>query len=120
MGKQKNVQKLIKTMSERYKKNKDEKIKMDCICPSCGTHFTKNTKAQVFCRTQSGTKCRDKYWNTIDPTKRNNRTRISPASNRWLCLNYDRKTLREPNNDERFNPDDHEHPFSSEALGQWG
>lgn len=98
----KSVKKLIKKMSERYNKNKDEKIKMVCICPSCGSKFTKNTKAQVFCRTQSGSKCRDKYWNTVDPTKRNNRTRISPQREIFL-----QKVV------------DDDHPFSSDGLGQW-
>lgn len=90
-------------MSERYNKNKDSNVGSDIICPSCGTHFIKNTKAQSFCRTKKGTKCRDKYWNTVDPSKRNNRTRISPASRAWS----DSQAL------------DDDHPFSSDALGQW-
>jgi hypothetical protein len=99
-------------MHKNYKINKDKKVGETCICPSCNTLFIKNNYQQAFCKSKKGTICKDKYWNTVTPEKRNNTNRISPASARWLekqkeytCKNY--------------NPDDYEHPFSSEALGQW-
>jgi hypothetical protein len=67
-----------------YQKNKDAKVGTQCKCASCGTEFIKNNYQQAFCKTKNGTICKDKYWNTIDPKKRNNTTRISPASQRWL------------------------------------
>ena len=68
---------------DRYKFNKDVKVGDTCICPSCGTSFVKSNYQQAFCKSKSGTKCKDKYWNTVTPTKRNNKTRISPASARF-------------------------------------
>jgi len=97
---------------ERYNLNKKEKVGADCICPSCNSKFKKTNYQQAFCKTQGGTICKDKYWNTVTPEKRNNTTRISPASARWLEKQSD---YRERN----YNPDDYEHPFSSESLGQW-
>jgi uncharacterized FlgJ-related protein len=96
-------------MKITYELNKSSKVGTDCVCPSCGKNFTKASYQQAFCKTRGGTKCKDKYWNTVVPNKRNNKTRISPASKNWLIN-------REMDN---FNPDDHEHPFSSESLGQW-
>lgn len=99
-------------MKKTYENNKNAKVGEECICPSCKTKFTKTNYQQAFCKSKVGTKCKDKYWNTITPTKRNNTTRISPASARWM---EKQKQYRE----ERWNPEDEEHPFSSEALGQW-
>jgi hypothetical protein len=96
-------------MKDRYKQNKETKVGVGCVCPSCNTEFVKTNYQQVFCKTKGGTICKDRYWNTVDPRKRNNTTRISPRSQRWL----DNRPTRD------FNPDDYEHPFSSEALGQW-
>ena len=70
-------------MKDRYNLNKDLKVGYDCVCPSCNNHFVKKTHQQVFCKTKNGTICKDKYWNTITPTKRNNKTRISPANARY-------------------------------------
>jgi hypothetical protein len=50
----------------QYQSNKSAKVGTECKCASCGMI------------------CKDAYWNTIDPKKRNNTTRISPASKRWL------------------------------------
>lgn len=68
---------------EQYKINKDSKVGTKCTCPSCGTSFEKTNYQQVFCKSRPGTQCKDKYWNTVDPKKRNNTTRISPANARW-------------------------------------
>ena len=67
-----------------YTINKLAKVGTECICPSCATKFVKESYQQVFCKTRTGTKCKDKYWNTVIPTKRNNTTRISPASSDWM------------------------------------
>lgn len=52
-------------------------------CPSCNAQHIKNTYNTVFCKTKSGTKCKDNYWNHVDKSKRDNRTRISPANARY-------------------------------------
>lgn len=68
---------------KRYKINKNAKIGNECICPSCGSTFIKTSYQQAFCKTQGGTICKDKYWNTVTPQKRCNTTRISPANARY-------------------------------------
>lgn len=65
---------------ERYKLNKEAKVNTECVCPSCQTKFVKTNYQQAFCKSKSGTICKDKYWNTVDPKKRCNTTRISPAN----------------------------------------
>jgi hypothetical protein len=70
---------------DRYKINKEAKTGTEIICPSCGHVFKKTSYQQVFCKTKTGTTCKDKYWNTVTPTKRNNVTRISPASQRYMA-----------------------------------
>lgn len=87
-----------------YNKNKTAKVGSECICPVCKTEFKKVSYQQVFCGSKGGTICKDKYWNKVTPNKRNNTTRISLASQRWL-------------NDR--NLEYSEHPFSSDGLGQW-
>ena len=67
-----------------YETSKKAKVGEECSCPSCGSRFIKSNPQQAFCKTKGGTVCKDKYWNTVIPTKRNNKTRISPASRRWL------------------------------------
>lgn len=99
-------------LKQRYLLNKESKVGDTCICPSCDTEFIKTNHQQAFCKTKGGTKCKDKYWNTVTPNKRNNKTRISPASARWM---EKQRKYQEKN----FNPDDYEHPHSSDALGQW-
>ena len=89
----------------RYSLNKNANIGDECICPSCNNKFIKTNKQQAFCRTQGGSVCKDKYWNTVTPNKRNNTTRISPASARYMERNF-------------FDVTYDDHPFSSEALGQ--
>jgi hypothetical protein len=96
-------------MKDRYNHNKETKVGGNCVCPSCNTEFVKTNYQQSFCKTKGGTICKDRYWNTVDPKKRNNTTRISPASQRWLNNRPERE----------FNPHDYDHPFDSESLGQW-
>ena len=69
----------------RYELNKNANVGDNCICPSCGTLFEKTNYQQAFCKTKNGTKCKDKYWNTVTPEKRNNTTRISPANARYMA-----------------------------------
>lgn len=78
----------------------------------CNKKFVKKTKQQAFCGGRGDTRCKDKFWNTVTPNKRNNTTRISPASGRWLDKQQEER-------ERRRNYDDYEHPFSSEGLGQW-
>ena len=73
------IEKFMK-IKEKYNKAKSAKVGEECICPSCGNKFIKDNYQQAFCKTKSGTKCKDKYWNSVTPKKRCNTTRISPAS----------------------------------------
>lgn len=84
--------------STTYKINKQSKVGLECTCASCGTKFIKTHYQQVFCKTKGGTICKDLYWNTIDPNKRNNTTRISPANQRWLDKQKERAYDRRFNN----------------------
>ena len=81
---------------DRYKLNKSAKVGTELICPSCGTSFIKTNYQQAFCKSKPKTKCKDYYWNNVTPTKRNNTTRISPASAAWLA---ERAEEREDEND---------------------
>lgn len=97
-------------MKTRYESNKVKLVHSECICPSCGSVFEKETYNQVFCKTKGGTICKDKYWNTVTPKKRNNTTRISPANRRYMESNTHISLCRDFEDD---------HPFSSDGLGQW-
>lgn len=96
-------------MKTRYESNKVKLVHSECICPSCGSVFEKETYNQVFCKTKGGTICKDKYWNTVTPKKRNNTTRISPANRRYMESNTHISLCRDFEDD---------HPFSSDGLGQ--
>ncbi len=100
-------------IKEKYRIAKQAKVGDIVACPSCGTRFVKTNYQQAFCKTKGGTVCKDKYWNTVTPGKRNNTTRISPANAAY----YESVIL--PAMERDHNPDDDEHPFSSDALGQW-
>ena len=78
-------------MKQKYKISKAAKVGETCICPSCGTEFIKTNYQQAFCKSKSGSICKDKYWNTITPNKRNNTTRISPANARWQASQEDKR-----------------------------
>ena len=74
---------------KNYNISKKAKIGSICICPSCGTQFIKSNYQQAFCKTKTGTICKDSYWNKVDPKKRNNTTRISPANAAYSCMQYE-------------------------------
>lgn len=97
-------------LRDRYQLNKTSKVGDICTCPSCNSIFTKEHYQQAFCKFKSGTKCKDKYWNTVTPNKRNNTTRISPASAMWL----EEQKLRRRD----WDIEDDFHPFDSYSLGQ--
>ena len=78
-------------INERYSLNKSSKVGENLICPSCNSEFKKENYQQAFCKRLGKTRCKDKYWNTVDPSKRNNTTRISPANARWKEMNAERK-----------------------------
>lgn len=122
----------------RYELNKSAKVGAKCICPSCGTSFIKQNYQQAFCKTKGGTICKDKYWNTVDPKKRNNTTRISPANAAWQATQMEeRGSIKKRYTSEGYeiihgvaydkfgnpvyslDPYDDTHPFSGEGLGQW-
>lgn len=91
-----------------YKTNKLLKVGDSCICPICGTTFVKRQWQQAFC---CGV-CKDKYHN-----KKGDRHRAG------YHQDYN---LKHPERLERvgltpYESDGYEydHPFSSEALGQW-
>ena len=67
-----------------YNTAKSKNVGESCICPSCNSIFIKTNYQQVFCKSKTGTKCKDYYWNNVTPEKRNNTTRISPASARYM------------------------------------
>jgi len=70
-------------LKDKYNKVKSQKVGEVCQCPSCCTEFVKETYNQCFCKTKGGTVCKDKYWNTVTPSKRNNTTRISPRNKQY-------------------------------------
>ena len=101
-------------VKKQYNANKEAKVGDVCVCPSCRTEFTKTQHQQAFCKSKAGTECKDKYWNTVTPTKRNNKTRISPASARFMATQADiRRDRRERSYEDNF------HPHEDYALGQW-
>ncbi len=55
---------------EIYATNKSAAKGAELTCPSCGTRFNKVHPQQAFCRT-NGTLCKDKFWNEVDPYKKN-------------------------------------------------
>tara|TARA_R110000772_G_C13310268_1_gene440088 strand:+ start:22405 stop:22710 length:306 start_codon:yes stop_codon:yes gene_type:complete len=97
-------------IKEKYKASKGANVGDSCICPSCNTTFVKTNYQQAFCKTRSKTKCKDKYWNTVTPGKRNNTTRISPANQAWMDKQEQRR--------EDFDVEDTFHPHDSYSLGQ--
>ena len=76
----------IKVLQQKYKKSKSAKVGDKCICPSCDAEFIKTNYQQAFCKTKSGTTCKDFYWNNVTPSKRNNTERISPANRARLSI----------------------------------
>ena len=79
----------MKKIKQLYENAKQAKVGATCRCPSCGTEFVKTNYQQAFCKSKCGTVCKDKYWNTVTPEKRNNTTRISPASAKFMATRYD-------------------------------
>ena len=75
----------VRNIRATYRTNKDAKVGETCYCPSCGQPFRKEHYQQAFCKTKPKTQCKDKYWNTVTPHKRNNVTRISPANARYYA-----------------------------------
>jgi hypothetical protein len=88
----------IKSMKALYNSAKAAKVGDKVKCPSCGTDFEKTNYQQAFCKSKPGTECKDYYWNNVTPGKRNNTTRISPASARFMAK-------RDSERDERENDD---------------
>ena len=72
------------SLKDLYAKAKLAKVGEEAKCPSCNTMFVKGNYQQAFCKNNIGTICKDYYWNNVTPTKRNNKTRISPASAAYM------------------------------------
>lgn len=79
----------LSKLKELYKKAKEAKVGETCVCPSCRTEFVKKNYQQVFCKSKTGTACKDFYWNNVTPGKRNNTTRISPANARFYTTHIE-------------------------------
>jgi hypothetical protein len=79
----------MKKIKAKYTLAKLAKVGDNCFCPSCGIEFKKTNYQQAFCKNRGKTKCKDKYWNTVTPKKRNNTTRISPANLRFSAMQSD-------------------------------
>jgi hypothetical protein len=84
----------MKKIKQKYETSKAAKVGDNCICPSCGNEFEKMYYQQAFCKIKGKSKCKDKYWNTVTPEKRNNTSRISPANLRYSAMQAD---IRESN-----------------------
>ena len=78
------AQKIRRKMVKQYDKNKSAKVGDTCICPACLSEFVKEHYQQKFCKSKPKTFCKDYYWNNVDENKRNNTTRISPASAEFM------------------------------------
>lgn len=76
----------LSILKANYTKAKEAKVGENVCCPSCGTEFVKANYQQAFCKSKLGSVCKDFYWNNVTPTKRNNTTRISPASASFYAL----------------------------------
>ena len=114
----------MQKIKEKYELAKAAKVGENCTCPSCGTLFKKTNYQQAFCKARGKTKCKDKYWNTVTPEKRNNTTRISPANAAYSCMQYEIRSAQ-PKRDNRpiwekmgaWNDDDwHEHDGGSGGV----
>ena len=76
-------------MKQRYALANEAAVGSIINCPTCNTPHVKTTYNKVFCSNKTVGKkkgCKDKYWNTVTPEKRNNTTRISPASALFLSV----------------------------------
>lgn len=66
MSKKKNKLSKVDRMKLRYEEAKSARVGEMILCPSCGNKHLKNQYNTTFC----SRKCKDKYWNTVDPNKR--------------------------------------------------
>lgn len=72
-----------KKLIEAKKLCNEAKVGEEITCPSCDSKHIKKSYQSVFCKTKKGTKCKDNFWNNVDPSKRCNITRISPANSAY-------------------------------------
>jgi|TARA_R110000851_G_scaffold196444_3_gene347405 hypothetical protein len=93
-------------LKAKYQSSKSAKVGDTCVCPTCNSGFVKTNYQQAFCKSKGKTVCKDKYWNTVTPEKRNNTTRISPASASYMAS----RTQREPQR---------QRPQAWEVFGVW-
>jgi len=81
-----------KTMKRLYGLAEGSQVKSLITCPACYRGIIKKRPDHKFCDRV----CKDAYWNNVDPRKRNNTTRISPASARYMAS----RPVREPDFDD--------------------
>lgn len=79
-------------MRQLYAVGKQADVGTVINCPGCGQTLVKKTKHHKY----HNQVCKDAYWNQVDPRKRNNTTRISPASARFMAS----RPVREPDYDD--------------------
>lgn len=91
----------VKSMKAAYVIAKSAKVGDKVKCPSCHTDFEKTNYQQAFCKSKPGTECKDYYWNNVTPGKRNNTTRISPASARFMAKREEEREEREDFDDDQ-------------------
>ena len=92
---------MSKNLQKKYKLAKEAKVGQNVICPSFNTSFVKTSYQQVFCKSKSGTQCKDYYWNNTTPEKKCNTTRISPASAAYMASQYGNEDQRIADREDR-------------------
>ena len=60
------LQDLKEAYTEQYNINKSARTRVECKCPVCHKRFIKKSYQQAFDRT----KCKDRFWNTVDDSRR--------------------------------------------------
>lgn len=63
---------IIPEMEARYAHATTAKVGAQIQCPTCGTHMTKRSYQHKFCKGKGRNryKCKDRYWDTVDDTRR--------------------------------------------------
>jgi len=56
---------IISMYKARYNSATKAKVGFSISCPRCGKKIIKNTYNKRFC----SSKCKDKYWNTVEPSR---------------------------------------------------
>jgi len=68
-----NTSSVAETMKERYRAAEAAKVGSTIRCACCGRKIKKTTYHKRFCsngKTKKGGNCKDRYWNTVDVSRR--------------------------------------------------